>query len=433
MKVKFLLSSCVLLLFAILAGGSIDGDGVNLLLWIIGGVFVVVVVCLIIQSIVESENKKKRLEMIENDEAENNDFDRSVSFGNDRCKFYFDASKKQVMIMRVMTEGIDKQYVDGFEFGGEEFCRQSDPYFCIYDKKNRKLLSGEYKDMTPSYIVRDIAAEDKHKDVVPKSVIAPKILSYSLSNAVNTILPKEIVYTLVDESHGLMAIIRKGKVSSLFNYINRANLPRKTGIKPYVNDKVIGNYHFILDDFFNVLVIVTPASYELFNYSDIIEVSYEENGTQLYSKSSMRTAGGAIVGGALMGGAGAIVGGLSGSTKKTMEIKTMEIKILLRNTQRTSCVLNFNDSKRVLKTKDSSDNKLYESYLKNANIAKDTLSVIIDRAKQTVAPIPQHVVSQAPVSQSGVADELTKLAKLKADGILTNEEFNAQKAKLLNM
>jgi hypothetical protein len=35
-------------------------------------------------------------------------------------------------------------------------------------------------------------------------------------------------------------------------------------------------------------------------------------------------------------------------------------------------------------------------------------------------------------SQGFVADELTKLAKLKVDGVLTEEEFAAQKAKLLS-
>ena len=147
----------------------------------------------------------------------------------------------------------------------------------------------------------------------------------------------------------------------------------------------------------------------------------------------MRTIGGAIIGGALMGGAGAVVGGLSGTSKKNMEIKTMQIKILLRDTQRTSLVLNFNDSNRILKTKDANDNKLYEKYQKNANCAKDLLSVIIDRAKQSDNPIVQQV-EQVPFSpKSGIADEIAKLAQLKADGILTDEEFNTQKAKLLNL
>lgn len=426
MKFKLLLSTCVLLLFAILAGGSFDGDDLVFFLLIFVGVVVVAFVGAAIQSFVQSRNKEKRLEMIKRDETENKDFDRTVSYGNDRCKFYFDSSKKQVMIMRVMTEGIKKLYVNDFEFGGNDLCCQNDPYFCLYDSKNRKLLSGEYVDMTPIYTVKDIAAEDKNKGIVPKSKIAPKIVSHSLATS-------ETIYTLIDESHGMMAIVRKGRVSSLFNYIKESSLPRKTDTKSSVNTKGIGNYHFIMDDFFNVLVIVTPTSYELFNYSDIIEVSYEENGTQLYSKSTMRTVGGAIVGGALMGGAGAVVGGLSGSSKKEMEIQKMQIKILLRNTQRTRCVLDFNDSDRVLKTKESADSVLYEKYQQNANRAKDTLSVIIDKAKQVSTPVIQKVVTQTPVSQFGVADELAKLAKLKMDGILTEEEYNAQKAKLLNL
>ncbi len=83
-----------MLLFAVLAGGSFDGDDIKIFLWLAGGAFLCVVVGVIIQSIVQSNNKKKRLEMIEKDETENKDFDRSVNFGNDRCKFYFDASKK---------------------------------------------------------------------------------------------------------------------------------------------------------------------------------------------------------------------------------------------------------------------------------------------------------------------------------------------------
>lgn len=433
MKVRTLLSSSVLLLFAVLAAGSFDGDDIKMFFWFAGGAFLCIVVGVIIQSIMQSNNKKKRLGMIEKDETENKDFDRSVNFGNDRCKFYFDASKKQVMIMRVMTEGINKQFVDDFEFGGKELCRQNDPYFCIYDSKNRKLLTGTYEGMTPIYYVRDIAAEDKHNDIVPNSDIAPKIVYNAITTAISPSPKKEFIYTLVDETHGLMSIVRKGKISSIFNYINGSRLPMKTGNKSYVHDKRIGNYHFVMDDFFNVLVIVTPSSYELFNYSNIIEVSYEENGTKLYSKSAMRTVGGAIVGGALMGGAGAVVGGLSGTSKKNMEIKTMQIKILLRDTQRTSLVMNFNDSNRILKTNNTNDNTLYENYKKDANRAKDLLAVIIDKAKRSENSIVEQVAQVPSSPKSGIADELAKLAQLKADGILTDEEFNTQKTKLLNL
>jgi hypothetical protein len=50
------------------------------------------------------------------------------------------------------------------------------------------------------------------------------------------------------------------------------------------------------------------------------------------------------------------------------------------------------------------------------------------------APVPVAAPAPAPVAAppSSVADELTKLAKFKADGVLTEEEFAAQKAKLLS-
>jgi len=76
---------------------------------------------------------------------------------------------------------------------------------------------------------------------------------------------------------------------------------------------------------------------------------------------------------------------------------------------------------------------MYETYTKNANEAKDILSVIIDNAKQGQVsnPVVQPLAKQIPSSSSSVADELAKLAKLKADGILTKKEFQTQKAKLL--
>lgn len=431
-KLKFILSSFTLLLFALLAGGSFDD--IVAMFWILIGVLVIVAVAAIIQNIVQSKNKEKRLQMIKQDESSSDDFDRSISFGNDRCMFYFDSSKKKVMIMRVMTEGIKKSFVYDFDFCGKDLCRQNDPYFCIYDDVNRHILCGHYENMDVIFENKDLVSYDKNNDITPNNSIRSKLLGLQINNAQSsngTLL--DYVYTLVDECHGLIAIIRKGKVSSVFNYINRNYLLKKTGDKSYINDVVIGSYNFIMDDFFNVLVIITPSSYELFNYSDIIEVSYEENGTQLYSKSAMRTVGGAIVGGALMGGAGAVVGGLSGASKKNMEVNTMNIKILLRSTQRSACVLSFNDSKRILKTKDASDNSLYQNYQKNANKAKDLLSVIIDKAKQNVSFVQQNQVQNSTGSQhSSVADELAKLAKLKSDGILTEDEFKVQKDKLLN-
>ena len=439
MKNKFYLSSLALVLFALLGGGSFSGEDVGTFFTIILVVVGVIIVGAIISAIVQSNNQKKRLQMIKEDEQNSTDFDRSVFIGDDRCKLYFDASKKQVMIMRVMTEGIKKEYIDDFEFPGKSLASYTSPVFNVYDPTRRKLLTGTYNDLKIIHQVISITDKDKNKDVVVNSTIQPtfKTLRTTLKTnqtSATASVTNRLFTVLIDESHGLMAITESGKVNDVFNYINASSLPRKKGEKSTINTREIGNYLFLMDDFFKVLVLVGPDPHEIINYSDIIEVSYEENGSQLYTKSAGRTIGGAIVGGVLMGGAGAVVGGLSGASKQNKEIENMDIKILLRSTIRTSCVLHFKDVDRVLKTKEDADRKLYEKYVKNANQAKDVLSVIIDNAKQvstpTAQPIAQPVV--APASSS-VADELAKLAKLKADGILTDEEFQAQKSKLLGL
>ena len=444
MKIKFYLSSLALVFFALLGGGSFSGGDVVFFFTIILVVAGVIMVVAIISAIVQSNNKKKRLQMIKEDEQNSTDFDRSVFIGDDRCKLYFDASKKQVMIMRVMTEGIKKEYIDDFEFPGESLATYTgpvfnttytSPVFNVYDPTRRKLLTGTYNDLNIIHQVTSITEKDKNKNVAVNSSIQPtfKTLRTTQTSATSPVTNR-LFNVLIDESHGLMAITESGMVKDVFNYINASSLPRKKGEKSTINTREIGNYLFLMDDFFKVLVLVGPDFHESFNYSDIIEVSYEENGSQLYTKSAGRTVGGAVVGGVLMGGAGAVVGGLSGASKQNKEIKNMDIKILLRSTSRTSCVLHFKDVDRVLKTKEDADRKLYETYVKNANQAKDVLSVIIDNAKQASAPIAQPIAQPVVVpASSSVADELAKLAKLKADGILTDEEFQAQKSKLLGL
>lgn len=433
MKQKLFLSTLALFLFAFLGGGSFSEGELETSFVVFIVAVVLILIAAFISGIVKDNNKKKRLQMIREDEDASNEFDRSVYIGDDRCKIYFDNKKKQVMIMRVMTSGIKKEYVDDFEFPGKELAIYTSPAFNVYDPNKRKLLSGTYNDMNIIHQITSIAEIDNNKDAVINSKIKPKIEILRTSHTSTTATITNKLYSiLIEESRGLIAVSESGKVIDVFNYIDANNLPQKRGDNSTISTKIVGNYLFIMDDFFKVLVLVGHSSREILNYSDIIEVSYEENGTQLFTKSAGRTVGGAIVGGVLMGGAGAVVGGLSGASKQNKEVNTMDIKILLRSTSRTSCVLHFKDDDRVLKTKGELDRKQYENYLNNANQAKDLLSVIIDNAKQIVAPIAQPVVQQTSSSSSSVADELAKLAKLKADGILTDEEFQIQKAKLLD-
>lgn len=76
--------------------------------------------------------------------------------------------------------------------------------------------------------------------------------------------------------------------------------------------------------------------------------------------------------------------------------------------------------------------KFYYKHLFESWNKKTRLDMIAkDEAKNSAAPAQQGEQISS-VSPSGVADELAKLAQLKDAGILMEEEFNAQKAKLLN-
>ena len=433
MKSKFIFSSLALLMFALLGGGSVDSDDMGVFFVIIIVIVAVVVIAAGITAMVQSHNKNKRLHMIKEDEEKSSDFDRSVFIGDDRLKIYFDSNKKQVMLMRITTESIKKEYVDDFEFPGKDLAKYTNPAFYIYDPVKRRMLSGSYTDNIITHQITSISEKDNNKDVTVNNKIQPRFSSLGNLLLASSGINEKVYHVLIEENRGLIAICESGKVGKVFNYINANSLPKKKGDKSTINTKEIGNYLFIMDDFFKVLVLIGRGTHEIFNYADIIEVSYEEDGNQLYTKSAGRTVGGAIVGGVLMGGAGAVVGGLSGASKQNKEVKSIDVKILLRSTSRSSCVLHFNDANRILKTKEDSDKSLYETYTKNANAAKDILSVIIDNAKQiqVSTPVAQPLVQQVPSSTS-VADELTKLAKLKADGILTEDEFRTQKEKLLN-
>lgn len=169
-------------------------------------------------------------------------------------------------------------------------------------------------------------------------------------------------------------------------------------------------------------------SYKVVNYKDLLSVAIITDGKLISEKSTMRTIGGALVGGALFGNAGAVVGGLSGDSTMGEKIGKVLVKFILRDISTPSFEIVFLD---MMPIKPSAvDYYKVENALKKANKIKDLTAIVIDEVDRQEKQIQ---TSQSPSSEKpSMADELAKLAKLKADGILTDEEFQTQKAKLLN-
>lgn len=151
------------------------------------------------------------------------------------------------------------------------------------------------------------------------------------------------------------------------------------------------------------------------------------------SKSTARTFGGALVGGVIAGTAGAIVGGLSGNSRKKHLVSTVQVKIRIKDISHSSLTIEAFNSKRMIAstvneidTADAFFGKIYRQCLSNANAIIDMVSVIIDEVdreeRQQNCSVTQNI---------SVADELKKLVELQREGVLSQSEFDAQKAKLL--
>ena len=180
------------------------------------------------------------------------------------------------------------------------------------------------------------------------------------------------------------------------------------------------------------IMFVKDGAIRYIPFSQILDVELIEDNNILFQKSSLRTIGGAFVGGALAGGTGAIVGGLSGNTKQSKTVSKVQVKIKMRDIKNPSLTLDCYDcstmeaDKKPVNPSSTFGAILYEVGTKIAQEIVDTLSVIIDENN--------HINTATPTVQpkSSVADELSKLAELKEKGILSQEEFEKQKRVLLS-
>lgn len=162
------------------------------------------------------------------------------------------------------------------------------------------------------------------------------------------------------------------------------------------------------------------------HYNDIIQCEMIEDGSQITKTSRGSQVGGALIGGAVAGGVGAIIGGLSGSKTTSERVEKLQLKITVNNTIEPVQNITFLNSPVGTKKSDP----IYSGhFLKEARYWHGLVSVLIKRADDESIQFVQNVDS--PVESESVADELLKLAQLHKDGLLTKEEFDAQKLKLL--
>lgn len=198
---------------------------------------------------------------------------------------------------------------------------------------------------------------------------------------------------------------------------------------------VNNEYIFAVDEKGEKVAIIQTLHKTIIPFDQIISVEVIEDNAILQQKSSLRTIGGAVVGGVLAGGAGAVVGGLSGDSTQNKTVSKVQVKIKLRDINRPSYTINCFDCKTMTAAQkpikpSSMEGDLYKKGLNHAHRIADTISAIIDITDKSTNN--SFKKTKAPKQIGSIADELSKLADLKDRGILTDEEFNAQKQTLLH-
>ena len=231
----------------------------------------------------------------------------------------------------------------------------------------------------------------------------------------------------------IFLVVDSNKQKERKEKLNKANTPTenfKASVKIESSD---ATYSFSIDNERRKIMIVTAdnkrdeARKRFIDFADIISVELLEDSNITFSKSTIRTIGGSIVGGAIAGGTGTIIGGLSGDSKVEKRVSSVEIKILLRDQKSPSCVIKCYDGEgSSMKT----DNLIYkENIIQPAKKIVDHISVIIDMMDREYQH--QEMKSISKTETESIAEELEKLCALKEKGIISQEEFEKLKEKLL--
>ena len=175
-----------------------------------------------------------------------------------------------------------------------------------------------------------------------------------------------------------------------------------------------------------------PVESDIVSYKDILSSEVAVDGATTVTKTSRSSQlGGALVGGLAFGGTGAIIGGLSGRQISSDRVRRIDLRLTVNRASSPIHNVSF------LTDRDSGTQKggfAYNVMMERAIHWHGLIEVLIKLADSEEAvkeKIPAASGMVSPTRES-VADELTKLAQLKERGLLTDEEFLTQKAKLLS-
>lgn len=162
----------------------------------------------------------------------------------------------------------------------------------------------------------------------------------------------------------------------------------------------------------------------------ILSVSVYEDQRSIEHAHRGRQIGAAVVGNALAGSTGAIIGGLGAKNKSTDVVKSISLRVELDDPQTPILDVNF------LKGQTNRGGFAHEKTNREARAWSSMITALMRRSespKPTAVPAPAPDTAPA-ITGSGTSriESLKKLGELKDNGILTSEEFDREKARILD-
>lgn len=203
-----------------------------------------------------------------------------------------------------------------------------------------------------------------------------------------------------------------------------------------ISNMLIGsnNVNLAYDETRNKICLVKKTyDFRIYDFRDILSAEIIENGetvTKTETKSKSRL-GRAVVGGVLFGGAGAIVGGLTGKSESastsTDYVTQIDLKVIVKDTQNPVHIISFLSGTTVKQS------GLYKSTIEKAMKWQAIMNVLISQAdeKDNAGVEIEQFANEPPQKNNMVSAEIYKLLELKNHGVITEQEFEAQKKKLL--
>lgn len=191
-----------------------------------------------------------------------------------------------------------------------------------------------------------------------------------------------------------------------------------------------GNAGLALDEQRKKLCLIANGSAgvteRVVSYRDILSVELFEDGSSITKTSRSSQIGGALVGGVLLGGIGAVIGGLSGKAKTSTKVKRVNLRLVVNDTTAPLHDVTF------VNLECKKDSIIYKQAMAEARRWHGIIEVLIRRANAHDQASREKTSGPAlPSASTSVADELKKLVDLRASGVLTTEEFQQEKSRLL--